>query len=229
MINNPKHLENEYDFVSILGEGSFGKVYKVKKKSTQKLYAIKIENIHSNIALLKNEINIYRFLSGIKEISKLYWYGVNSGVRYGVFDLYETDLASIDIQKYKSQELFLQMLLIIEQIHECGIIHRDLKPENFMIKHDKVYLIDFGLSNFYKIKNEHIALNKTHSIIGNKLFCSPYVQTHLEPSRRDDLISLGYCFIYLLKQRLPWTIHTLSIKMTHTFYDLYLFSNKFTL
>ena len=89
MINNPKSLGNEYKIIKLLGEGAFGKVFKVEKKSNKKHYALKIESKDSNTKLLKNEINIYRYLSSIKEVSNLYWYGVNSGLRYGVFDLYE--------------------------------------------------------------------------------------------------------------------------------------------
>ena len=111
----------------------------------------------SEIALLKNEIKIYRYLSTVSTISRLYWYGVNSGVRYGVFDLYEKDLATIDIKQYDIHSLFLQMLSVIEHIHRCGIIHRDLKPANFMMKQNNVYLIDFGLSKPYKINHKHVS------------------------------------------------------------------------
>nr|QFG75059.1 MAG: protein kinase domain protein [Megaviridae environmental sample] len=226
MINNPKSLENEYDFISLLGEGAFGKVYKVKKKRNGKLYAIKLEEKDSEIALLKNEIKIYRYLSNVSTISRLYWYGVNSGVRYGVFDLYENDLATIDIKQYNIHSLFLQMLSIIEHIHRCGIIHRDLKPANFMIKQENVYLIDFGLSKPYKINHKHIEKTYTKAIIGNRLFCSPYVQSNIEPSRRDDLISLGYCYVYLLTSSLPWTVQTIQSKLTYSTYNLYLYTNK---
>ena len=37
-------------------------------------------------------IEKYGNLSNIDKISNLYWYGVNSGIRYGIFDLYDTDL-----------------------------------------------------------------------------------------------------------------------------------------
>lgn len=223
MINNPKSLENEYIIIKLLGEGAFGKVYKVEKKSNKKQYALKIESKDSNTKLLKNEINIYRYLSSIKEVSNLYWYGVNSGLRYGVFDLYENDLQNIIIKKDNIQDICLQMLVIIKKIHEKKIIHRDLKPDNFMIKNNQIYIIDFGLSRSYINNNKHIEKKMKNNITGNIVYCSPFVQKKIESSRRDDLISLGYCFIYLLKKSLPWNKNTIKQKLTYDSARLYMF------
>ena len=38
----------------------------------------------------------------------------------------------------------LQLLKILDYIHNAGIIHRDLKPENILIHNNKIKLIDFG-------------------------------------------------------------------------------------
>ena len=45
----------------------------------------------------------------------------------------------------------------MENIHEKNVIHRDLKPENILMGGPKeqniVYLIDFGISKFYRDSN----------------------------------------------------------------------------
>jgi serine/threonine protein kinase len=40
----------------------------------------------------------------------------------------------------------------IEALHSVGVVHRDIKPSNFVLneQENKLYLIDFGLSHFYK-------------------------------------------------------------------------------
>ena len=56
----------------------------------------------------------------------------------------------------------VQLLKRVEAIHSAGIIHRDLKPANFLMGNSEatknnIYVIDFGLSKFYRDgKGKHI-------------------------------------------------------------------------
>lgn len=48
--------------------------------------------------------------------------------------------------------LAIELLAIMEDIHDAGFIHRDMKPENVMIgknKDDRLYIVDFGMSKRY--------------------------------------------------------------------------------
>lgn len=112
----------------------------------------------------------------------------------------------------------IAMLQIIGRVHEAGIVHRDIKPENFMISFptaeqkqkkevdgEKVlHIIDFGLSKFYMKGEKHVINTHDRSIVGTMRYISKYTHDGDVYSRRDDIISIIYVSIYLLKGTLPW-------------------------
>jgi len=71
---------------------------------------------------------------------------------------------------------------------------------------DTLHIIDFGLAKQYRDPWTHIHIKyKPHtSPIGTACYASINAQSGSELSRRDDLESLAYIFIYLLRGSLPW-------------------------
>jgi serine/threonine protein kinase len=110
----------------------------------------------------------------------------------------------------------ISMLQIISRVHEAGIVHRDIKPENFMISllnveqkqkeggEKMLHIIDFGLSKFYMKGDKHVTNTHDRSIVGTMRYISKHTHDGDVYSRRDDIISIIYVSIYLLKGTLPW-------------------------
>ena len=106
--------------------------------------------------------------------------------------------------------IFYQMLERLEFMHGRNYIHRDIKPDNMMMglaaKSDTLFFVDFGLSCSIldPRTGKHIAKASGKSLIGTCRYVSVNSHKGYELSRRDDLITVGYVIINLLKGSLPW-------------------------
>ncbi|CAD8056089.1 unnamed protein product [Paramecium sonneborni] len=196
-----------------LSAGSFGVVYICQDKVSRDYVAIKVEKENSNMMSLEREIQIIEELRGIQGIPKLYWYGNEYNSNCMAMQLLGRDLSHY-LKRYRKFSmkcicnLAEQLLDIIEEVHKRGVIHRDIKPENILMGRgndtNTVYLVDFGISKKFKVNGQHIPFQEQKPFMGTTRYASIPAHKGYELSRRDDLESLGYVFIYLLKGNLPW-------------------------
>lgn len=201
-------IGNKYEILQLIGEGTFGRVFKGKNIRSSEEIAIKIQ--HKAIAnVLKHEAKIYRCLKDISGVPQIRNYGSEQGFNYLILDLLGPSLDKHNLNQNEIIKYMIDFLNIIEKIHNFGIIHRDIKPENFLLNRigeNRVYLIDFGLSKYYLTENKnHMEERKNRKLIGTAKFSSLNVHNGIEPSRRDDLESLCYSFILLYGKKLPWS------------------------
>jgi len=189
-----------------LGNGKFGSVYQAVDITDDQLVAIKMEKADAEYSSIKHEVRImsYLFRHRFRQLPDVHWYGKQSGFIHMVMCYYERNLDQLDTLSHHQMRQCLQILKII---HGLFVIHRDIKPQNFMLKGDKIHLIDYGLATFYVGDDgEHVPNKKQDTITGTPKFVSYYNHVGQLPSRRDDLISLGYLFFYMLNRKfLPWS------------------------
>lgn len=201
----------KYSIVEKIGEGAFGKIFSGVNKNTGENVAVKIERGDTNTPL-RNEARMYSALRGVDGIPNMRAWGSEGKFNYLVLDLLGESLEDTRVTHGGAISLKLvmsiasQMLMRIRDVHKHGIIHRDVKPSNFMFgKHSSViYLIDFGLAKVYREKNRHVKKSEGRSVIGTATFISIHTHDGIQPSRRDDLESIGYIMLFLLLGNLPW-------------------------
>jgi len=106
--------------------------------------------------------------------------------------------------------LGIEIIKILKLIHDKHYIHRDIKPDNFTMglneDNNKLFIIDFGLSKKFRDPKtlKQNPLIKRKKLTGTARYASINALECYEQSRRDDLESVAYLIIYLLKGILPW-------------------------
>ena len=227
-------IAENFVILTTIGKGAFGEISLSYDLRENIEVAIKREKKTNKIPQIKTESKVYQKLlnihlgqdiSGLKIINqetilgvpKFYGVGESPDFYYLIMEFLGPNLNNLlnycGVRKFTISTVCLiglQMLNRIEYIHKHHYLHRDIKPENFCIgteeKTNVIYLMDFGLSKRYKnSKNfQHIPYREGRSLIGTARYVS--INTHLgiEPSRRDDIESIGYVLSYFLKGNLPW-------------------------
>ena len=227
-------IAENFVILTLIGKGAFGQIYLSYNIRENVEVAIKKEiKRPQKSAQLRMEAKLYQSLlnippqdmSGVKALAQEdvqgvpHFYGMGELIDsyYLIMEFLGPNL--VELLNYCQTRKFtistvcliaLQVLNRIENIHKHNFIHRDIKPENFLIgtqdKSNIIFLIDFGLSKRYKNpkNHQHIPYREGRPLTGTARYVS--INTHLgiEQSRRDDLESIGYVFVFFLKGNLPW-------------------------
>ncbi len=127
-----------------------------------------------NPSLLKDEADIYRFLSDDVDIPRVYAYETECEYNTIIFDLLGPsleDLFNFCDRKFSLKTMLMlvdQLLYRLEYIHSKSVIHRDIKPKNFLISVRKqrnlIYATDLSLAtkrltaqiNIDRTRNSHL-------------------------------------------------------------------------
>lgn len=97
-----------------------------------------------------------------------------------------------------------QMIKRIEYCHNLRLIHRDIKPENFRIgaetKQHLLYMANLrNVKKYMSSTGKHLKFKDASPATGTMRYASINAHIGVECTRRDDMESLAYVLIYLLK------------------------------
>ncbi|VVC97551.1 unnamed protein product [Leptidea sinapis] len=145
--------KKDFEIIDTLAQGAFGEVFKVKRVSDDKFYALKVlqkaqivsENAIGQVkeeARIQSAIGHHIFIAGAKGLFSVSEY-IPCGELLALLEKYSTlpeELVKIFVA---------EIAIAIDFLHNAGVIYRDLKPENILLDSDyHIKLIDFGLSKW---------------------------------------------------------------------------------
>ncbi|KAK8119283.1 uncharacterized protein PG998_003909 [Apiospora kogelbergensis] len=174
----------DFDLLKVVGKGSFGKVMQVRKKDTNRIYALKtIRKAH-----IISRSEVAHTLAELPE--KLYFVlaFVNGGELF--HHLQKEQRFDVNRARFYTAEL----LCALECLHGFNVIYRDLKPENILLDYQgHIALCDFGLCKL-DMKDE----DRTNTFCGTPEYLAPELLMGNGYNKTVDWWTLGVLLYEML-------------------------------
>jgi len=158
----------DFEKISVMGEGTYGVVKKIKHVPTNSIYAVKdvkMEREKDGVPSSSlREISILKSMDH-PNVVKLYDVVCKSYKKISlVLEFMDSDLKNV-VDKHREKREYMeeselkkiiyQLLLGMSYCHSKGVLHRDLKPNNVLINNQgEVKVADFGLARVFSLPLE---------------------------------------------------------------------------
>jgi serine/threonine protein kinase SCH9 len=197
-----KHLSpDDFDVMRLIGRGTFGQVYQVRKKDTGRIYAMKV--LSKKVIVQKKEvahtIGERNILVRTAKTSSPFIVSLKFSFQTPT-DLYlVTDYMSGGelfwhlqregkFSEERAKFYIAELVLALENLHSKGIVYRDMKPENILLDvNGHVALCDFGLSKANLRESD-----TTNTFCGTTEYLAPEVLLDEQGTPVYDITYSGY-------------------------------------
>ncbi|KAJ5071551.1 non-specific serine/threonine protein kinase [Anaeramoeba ignava] len=203
--NQPKVSLEDFDIVSVLGRGTYGKVQLVQKKDNGTYYAMK--SLHKGRLAISQQVEQTLaekdvFLRARHPFLVSLHYSFQSDEKlFMILDYANGGELFFHLRKegkFSNERVRLyaaEIVLALEYLHKLDIVYRDLKLENILLSDDgHIKITDFGLvkTNISEEKNG------TKTICGTPEYMAPEVLLEIGYSKSVDWWSLGVLMYEML-------------------------------
>jgi serine/threonine protein kinase len=213
----PLRLNQRYRSVKLLGQGGFGRTFLARDEHTPTATFCVIKQFHplgqphspKAAQLFQQEAMRLAELGHHDQIPTLYAHFEEQGQQYIVQQYIEGQNLAEEFQQAgvfsetQVRELLLDLLPVLQFVHQGGVIHRDIKPENIIRRRSdrRLILVDFGAAKYATVT----ALAQTGTMIGSAEYTAPE-QLKGRATLSSDLYSLGVTCLALLTGLSPFDL-----------------------
>uniref|UniRef100_A0AAQ4QDK9 Ribosomal protein S6 kinase n=1 Tax=Gasterosteus aculeatus aculeatus TaxID=481459 RepID=A0AAQ4QDK9_GASAC len=203
---------SQFQLLKVLGQGSYGKVFLVRKirgVDRGQLYAMKV--LKKATLKVRDRVRSKMERDILAEVNhpfivKLHYAFQTEGKLYLILDF----LRGGDLFTRLSKEVMFteddvkfylaELALALDHLHSLGIIYRDLKPENILLDEEgNIKITDFGLS---KEAIDHD--KRAYSFCGTIEYMAPEVVNRRGHTQSADWWSFGVLMFEMLTGSLPF-------------------------
>ncbi|MDX2121561.1 MAG: serine/threonine-protein kinase [Gemmatimonadota bacterium] len=215
-------LGDDYELLSLLGRGGYGRVYRVRDLHLEREVALKILHPHLTadpgvVERFRREAQLAARLSHAN-IVQIYDIGGRSGLLWYTMELVKGPNLAQLVEKEGPMplerviRLLKESLSALAQAHASGLVHRDLKPENMLIDQTgAVQITDFGLALALRGQGR---FGGATSQSGTPMFASPEQLLGERVDQRSDLYSLAAVAYFALLAEPPFFGKTVEQVLT---------------
>jgi serine/threonine protein kinase len=174
----------DFEILKLIGKGTFGQVFQVRKRDTRRIYAMKV--LSKKVIVQKKEVAHTLGERNILVRTAMADSAFIVGLKFSFqtpSDLYlVTDYMSGGelfwhlqregrFQEARAKFYIAELILALQHLHDHDIVYRDLKPENILLDaNGHIALCDFGLSKANLTENA-----TTNTFCGTTEYLAPEV------------------------------------------------------
>ncbi|NXL62380.1 KS6A2 kinase, partial [Chordeiles acutipennis] len=203
---------SQFELLKVLGQGSYGKVFlvrKIKGSDAGQLYAMKV--LKKATLKVRDRVRSKMERDILAEVNhpfivKLHYAFQTEGKLYLILDFLRggdlfTRLSKEVMFTEEDVKFYLaELALALDHLHGLGIIYRDLKPENILLDEEgHIKITDFGLS---KEAIDHD--KRAYSFCGTIEYMAPEVVNRRGHTQSADWWSFGVLMFEMLTGSLPF-------------------------
>uniref|UniRef100_A0ABM5FY92 non-specific serine/threonine protein kinase n=1 Tax=Pogona vitticeps TaxID=103695 RepID=A0ABM5FY92_9SAUR len=203
---------SQFELLKVLGQGSYGKVFlvrKIKGSDAGQLYAMKV--LKKATLKVRDRVRSKMERDILAEVNhpfivKLHYAFQTEGKLYLILDFLRggdlfTRLSKEVMFTEEDVKFYLaELALALDHLHVLGIIYRDLKPENILLDEEgHIKITDFGLS---KEAIDHD--KRAYSFCGTIEYMAPEVVNRRGHTQSADWWSFGVLMFEMLTGSLPF-------------------------